>query len=34
MLKGQEVFFDFVTLENGTDTLSRNVRKGLPFEAA
>jgi hypothetical protein len=25
---------DFLTLEDGTDTLSRNVGKGLPFNAA
>ena len=28
------VFFDFFTLEDGTDTLSRNVGKGLPLDAA
>jgi hypothetical protein len=27
-------FFDFLTLEDGTDTLSRNVGTGLPFDAA
>jgi hypothetical protein len=27
-------FLDFLTLEDGTDTLSRNVGKGLPFDAA
>jgi hypothetical protein len=25
---------NFLTLEDGTDTLSRNVGKGLPFDAA
>jgi hypothetical protein len=32
----QEVIFllDFFTLEDGTDTLSRNVGKGLPHDAA
>jgi hypothetical protein len=36
MFKGQEVqqlFFDFLTLEYGTDTLSRKVGKGLPYDA-
>ena len=28
------VFFDFLTLEDGTDTLSPNVGKELPFDAA
>jgi hypothetical protein len=28
------VFYDFLNLEDGTDTLSRNVGKGLPFDAA
>jgi hypothetical protein len=27
-------FQDFLTLEDGTGTLSRNVGKGLPFDAA
>jgi hypothetical protein len=27
-------FFDFWSLEDGTDTASRNVGKGLPLEAA
>jgi hypothetical protein len=27
-------FLDFLTLEDGTDTLSRNVGKGLPLDAA
>jgi hypothetical protein len=27
-------FLDFLALENGTDTLSRNVGKGLPLNAA
>jgi hypothetical protein len=26
--------FDFFTIEDGTDTLSRNVGKGLPLDAA
>jgi hypothetical protein len=36
IFKSQEVLFflDFLTLEDGTDTLSRNVGKGLPFDAA
>jgi hypothetical protein len=39
MFMGQEVqevlfFLDFLTLEDETDTLSRNVGKGLPFYAA
>jgi hypothetical protein len=33
ILKDQEVL-DFLTLEDGTDTLSRNVGKGLPLDAA
>jgi hypothetical protein len=28
------LFLDFLTLEDGTETLSRNVGKGLPFDAA
>jgi hypothetical protein len=28
------LFLDFLTLEDGTDTLSRNVGKGLPLDAA
>jgi hypothetical protein len=28
------LFLDFFTLEDGTDTLSRNVGKGLPLDAA
>jgi hypothetical protein len=37
--KGQEVqevlfFLAFLLLEDGIDTLSRNVGKGLPFDAA
>jgi hypothetical protein len=31
VFKGQ---FDFLTFEDGTDTLSRNVVKGLPLDAA
>jgi hypothetical protein len=31
LLKGQEIF---LTFEEGTDTLSRNVGKGLPLDAA
>jgi hypothetical protein len=27
-------FVDFLTLEDGTDMLSQNVGKGLPFDAA
>jgi hypothetical protein len=27
-------FLDFLTLDYGTDTLSRNVGKGLPLDAA
>jgi hypothetical protein len=40
IFKGQEVqeenlfFLDFLTLEDGTDRLSRNVGKGLPLDAA
>jgi hypothetical protein len=33
-VKGQEVLEHFLTLEDGTDTLSRNVGKGLPFDNA
>jgi hypothetical protein len=33
IFKGQEVQ-DFLTLEDETDTLSRNVGKGLPLDAA
>jgi hypothetical protein len=29
-----EFYLDFLTLEDGTDTLSRNVGKGSPFHAA
>jgi hypothetical protein len=29
-----QVFLDSLTLEDGTDTLSLNVGKGLPFDAA
>jgi hypothetical protein len=32
--KSNLFFLDFLVLEDGTDTLSRNVRKGLPFDAA
>jgi hypothetical protein len=28
------LFLDFLTVEDRTDTLSRNVGKGLPFDAA
>jgi hypothetical protein len=31
---GNLFFLDFLTLENGTDTLSQNVGKELPFDAA
>jgi hypothetical protein len=37
IFKGQEVFLDFLdflTLEDRTDTLSRNVGKELPLNAA
>jgi hypothetical protein len=34
IFKGQEVQEDFLTLEDETDTLSRNVGKGLPVDAA
>jgi hypothetical protein len=37
IIKGQEVQeekVDFLTLEDGTDMLSRNVGKGLPLDAA
>jgi hypothetical protein len=35
IFKGQEIqVLDFLTLEDGTDTLSRNVGKGLPLDAA
>jgi hypothetical protein len=30
----RDIFLDFLALEDGTDTLSRNVGKGLPFDAA
>jgi hypothetical protein len=33
IFNGQEVFLDFLNLEDGTDTLSRNVGKGLQFYA-
>jgi hypothetical protein len=35
ILKGQEVllFLDFLTLEGGTNTLSRNIGKGLPLDS-
>jgi hypothetical protein len=33
ILEGQKVQ-EFLTLEYGTDTLSRNVDKGLPLDAA
>jgi hypothetical protein len=29
-----KLFLDFLTLEDGTDRLSRNVGKGLPLDAA
>jgi hypothetical protein len=32
IFKGQDVFFDFLTLEDGIDRLSRNVAKRLPFD--
>jgi hypothetical protein len=32
--KNVEVFLAFLTLEDGTDTLSRNVGKGIPLDAA
>jgi hypothetical protein len=32
--KGQEIFFDFLTFEDGADTLSRNVGEQLPHHAA
>jgi hypothetical protein len=32
--RGQGVQEDFLTLEDGTDTSSRNVGKGLPFDTA
>jgi hypothetical protein len=28
------LFLDFLTLEDGTDTLTQNVDKGLPLDAA
>jgi hypothetical protein len=31
---GRRLFLDYLTLEDGTDTLSQNVDKGLPFNAA
>jgi len=31
IFKGQEIFLDFLTLEDGTDRLSRNVGKELPL---
>jgi hypothetical protein len=36
MVKGQEVpeEKDFLDFEDGTDTLSRNVGKGLPLDVA
>jgi hypothetical protein len=36
IFKGQNVLFflDFMTLEDGTDALSRNFGKGLPHDAA
>jgi hypothetical protein len=33
-LAGFLLFLDFLALEDRTDTLSRNVGKGLPFDAA
>jgi hypothetical protein len=33
-LAGFLLFLDFFTLEDGIDTLSRNVGKGLPLDAA
>jgi hypothetical protein len=32
--KGQEVFFDLLTLEDGTDSLFRNVGTELLFSAS
>jgi hypothetical protein len=32
--KGQQVDLDFLALKDGTDTLSRNVGKVLPHDAA
>jgi hypothetical protein len=34
IFKGQEVFLDTLTLEDGTNTLSQNVGKQLPHDAA
>jgi hypothetical protein len=34
ILKGQEARLDFLTLEDGTNTLTRNVGKELPIDAA
>jgi hypothetical protein len=33
-LQGSTLFLAFLTLKDGTDTLSRNVGKGLPLDAA
>jgi hypothetical protein len=33
-LAGFLLFLDFLTLEDGNDTLSRNIGKGLPLDAA
>jgi hypothetical protein len=33
-MKSSMLFSDILTLENGTDTLSRNVGKGLPLDTA
>jgi hypothetical protein len=33
IFKGSEVFLEFLTFEDGTDMLSRNVGKGLPLDA-
>jgi hypothetical protein len=32
--KSSEASLEFLTLENGTDTLSRNIGKGLPLDGA
>jgi hypothetical protein len=34
IFKGSELFLEFLTLEDGTDMLSRNVGEGLPLDAA
>jgi hypothetical protein len=33
-MKKRLFFLDFLALEDGTETLSRNVDKGLPFDVA